>query len=84
MPYPRCDHPSNTKLYCRAHHLLRPFYRPGGWTIDNCPTDGHLHPLTGHAYTTEPHGGMLFPALGQSTGELTIPVQSTSPTPTAH
>jgi hypothetical protein len=28
---------------------------------------------TGHTYTTEPHGGTLFEALRQSTGELPIP-----------
>jgi hypothetical protein len=28
---------------------------------------------TGHAYTTEPHGGSLFPALAQSTGEFDLP-----------
>jgi hypothetical protein len=26
---------------------------------------------TGHTYTTKPHGGTMFPALAQSTGELT-------------
>jgi hypothetical protein len=28
---------------------------------------------TGHIYRTEPHGAALFPALGQSSGELDIP-----------
>jgi hypothetical protein len=28
---------------------------------------------TGHTYTTEPLGGMLFSALAQSTGELPVP-----------
>jgi hypothetical protein len=28
---------------------------------------------TGHTYTTEPLGGMLFPALAQPTGELDLP-----------
>jgi hypothetical protein len=28
---------------------------------------------TGHTYSTQPHGGTLFPALAQSTGELAIP-----------
>ena len=29
---------------------------------------------TGHTYTTQAHGGMLFPALAQSTGELPVPL----------
>jgi hypothetical protein len=29
---------------------------------------------TGHSYTTEPLGGLLFPALAQPTGVLPIPV----------
>jgi hypothetical protein len=28
---------------------------------------------TGHTYRTEAHGAALFPTLGQSTGELSIP-----------
>jgi hypothetical protein len=28
---------------------------------------------TGHMYTTEPLGGMLFPTLAQPTGELPVP-----------
>ncbi|HET6734156.1 MAG TPA: HNH endonuclease, partial [Mycobacterium sp.] len=28
---------------------------------------------SGHVYLTEAHGAAMFPALGQSTGELTIP-----------
>jgi hypothetical protein len=34
---------------------------------------------TGHTYTTQPHGGALFPALAQPTAELpegTVPEQS--------
>ncbi len=60
----------------RTRHLLKTFYAgPGGWTDRQLP-DGTVifTSPTGHAYTTEPDGGMLFPALAQSTGELTIPV----------
>ncbi len=28
---------------------------------------------TGHTYTSEAHGAVLFPTLGQSTGELALP-----------
>ena len=86
-PVERCDidhtvpwpfgptHPSNNKPYCRTHHLIKTFYTgPGGWTDQQLP-DGTviLTAPTGHTYTTEPHGGALFPALAQSTGELPIP-----------
>jgi hypothetical protein len=68
-------HPSNTKPYCRTHHLIKTFCGgPGGWT-DQQLSDGTiiLTAPTGHIYTTEPHGAAMFPALGQSTGELDIP-----------
>jgi hypothetical protein len=80
-PYP-CGptHPSNTKLYCRTHHLLKTFYAGFGWTEHQFP-DGVVAwtAPTGHTYTTAPHGGALFPALAQPTGELghlTVPDQS--------
>ena len=76
VPYPfGPTHPSNNKLYCRTHHLLKTFYTgPGGWT-DRQMLDGTIvfTAPTGHTYTTEPLGGMLFPALAQSTGELPVP-----------
>jgi hypothetical protein len=82
-PADRCDvdhtvpwpggptHPSNTKPYCRIHHLIKTF---GDWTDQQLP-DGTiiLTAPTGHTYRTEPHGGALFPALRQSTGQLPIP-----------
>ena len=34
---------------------------------------------TGHTYTTQPHGGDLFPALRQSTAELNTPSAIDSP-----
>ncbi len=38
-PYPwGPTHPSNTKLYCRAHHLLKTFYAGSGGQTANCPT----------------------------------------------
>jgi hypothetical protein len=76
VPYPAgATHPSDLKAYCRSHHLIKTFYGgPGGWVDQQLP-DGTivLTAPTGHTYTTEPHGGTLFPALGQSTGELPTP-----------
>ena len=64
-------HPSNTKAYCRTHHLIKTF---GRWLTVKCP-DGTivLTAPTGHTYTTEPHGAAMFPALAQPTGELDFP-----------
>jgi hypothetical protein len=68
-------HPSDNKHYCRTHHLNQTFLTGvDGWTDQQLP-DGTivLTAPTGHTYTTEPHGGSLFPALAQSTGELDLP-----------
>ena len=59
----------------RCHHLVKTFYcGPGGWTDAQLP-DGTIvfTAPTGHIYRTEPLGGMLFPALRQSTGVLSLP-----------
>jgi hypothetical protein len=76
VPYPLGPtHASAGKLYCRTHHLLKTFYTgANGWTDQQLP-DGTIifTAPTGHIYTTEPHGGILFPALAQSTGELPAP-----------
>ncbi|MGV0815794.1 HNH endonuclease signature motif containing protein [Mycolicibacterium boenickei] len=83
-PVDRCDidhtapwpagptHPSNNKLYCRAHHLVKTFCP--GWSDRQLP-DGTVEftAPTGHTYTTEPHGAGMFPTLGQPTGELNLP-----------
>ncbi len=80
-PYPYGPtHPSNTKLYCRTHHLIKTFYASFGWTDRQLP-DGSIVVTapTGHIYETQPHGGALFPALAQATGdlgEITVPEQS--------
>jgi len=74
-------HPSNTKPYCRTHHLIKTFGTgPTGWTDHQLP-DGTivLHAPTGHVYTTEPHGGAMFPALAQPTGELDLPPHVVAP-----
>ena len=65
-------HASGLKHYCRAHHLIKTFYSgPGGWRDEQRP-DGTivLTAPTGHVYTTEPHGGELFPALAVPTAAI--------------
>ena len=73
-------HPSNCKLYCRLHHLLKTFYcGVVGWNERQLP-DGTLiltSPV-GRTVTTKPEGARLFPQLGAPTGELIIP-NATSP-----
>ncbi|MDO3398763.1 DUF222 domain-containing protein [Mycolicibacterium neoaurum] len=75
-------HPSNTKLYCRIHHLIKTFHcGPGGWT-DQQHLDGTLT-LTapnGSIYTTTPDGALLFPRLTVPTAELG-PITAPPPTP---
>ncbi|MGV0811604.1 HNH endonuclease signature motif containing protein [Mycolicibacterium boenickei] len=87
-PVQRCDidhsvpwpagptHPSNNKLYCRAHHLVKTFCP--GWTDRQLP-DGTVEftAPTGHTYTTEPHGAAMFPTLATPTGELNLPEPQT-------
>ncbi|OMC40778.1 hypothetical protein A5740_23720 [Mycobacterium sp. GA-1841] len=76
-PYPAGPtHPSNNKLYCRAHHLLKTFCP--GWADRQSP-DGTVEftTPTGHTYTTEPHGAAMFPTLAQSTGNLPEPQPET-------
>jgi hypothetical protein len=84
VPHPRgATHASNNKLYCRTHHLLKTFYIGlGGWAerqFDNGTVV--LTAPTGHTYPTYPHGGALFPALGQSTGRVPTPPDDTPPRP---
>ena len=88
VPYPfGPTHPSNNKPYCRTHHLIKTFCTgPGGWTEQQMP-DGTiiLTAPTAHTYATEAHGAAMFPALAQSTGELTglMAVGEESPNRTA-
>lgn len=73
VPYPfGPTHPSNLKLYCRVHHLVKTFYcGPGGWTENQYP-DGTVTftAPTGHRYTTHPGGAQLYPCLSSPTGGL--------------
>ena len=87
VPAERCDvdhttpwpygptHPSNTKAYCRFHHLLKTFHGgPGGW-IDRQDSDGSITftAPNGRTYTTTPTGTLFFPQVGQPTGTLILP-----------
>ncbi|AMO03955.1 MULTISPECIES: HNH endonuclease signature motif containing protein [Mycobacteriaceae] len=63
-------HPSNTKLYCRIHHLIKTFHcGPSGWTDQQHP-DGTLTAPNGRVYTTTPEGALFFPRLAAPTAEL--------------
>ena len=88
QPAKRCDidhtvaypagqtHPSDLKLYCRTHHLIKTFFSgPGGWKDQQLP-DGTVifTSPSGHTYVTEAHGGVLFPTLARPTGQLPDPV----------
>lgn len=76
VPYPvGPTHPSNLKLLCRAHHLLKTFYAgTGGWADRQLP-DGTViwTSPSGRTYTTKPGGALFFPRLCAPTGELTLP-----------
>jgi hypothetical protein len=76
IPYPvGPTHPSNLKMLCKFHHLLKTFYTgTGGWNDRQLP-DGTViwTAPTGHTYTTKPGGALFFPQLALPTGELVIP-----------
>jgi hypothetical protein len=82
VPYPAgVTHASGLKHYCRIHHLIKTFYNgPGGWRDRQLP-DGSivLTAPTGHVYTTEPHGGAMFPALAAPIAEFEIPSELVQP-----
>jgi hypothetical protein len=78
MPWPYGPtHASNTKHYCRIHHLVKTFC---GWSDQQLP-DGTvvLRSPTGHTYSTEAHGAAMFPALAQPTGDLDLPPHTVDP-----
>ena len=82
VPYPwGPTHPSNTKHYCRMHHLIKTFHTGAGGWADRQLSDGTivLTAPSGHIYTTQPHGAAMFPVLGQSTGELDLPAHVADP-----
>ncbi|OMC42510.1 HNH endonuclease signature motif containing protein [Mycobacterium sp. IS-1264] len=79
VPFPLGPtHPSNLKLLCRHHHLLKTFYSewrdlqlPDGTVVWTSPS--------GRTYTTKPFGAVLFPALAVPTGTLTLPAGMPAP-----
>jgi Domain of unknown function (DUF222) len=83
IPYPLGPtHPSNLKLLCRFHHLLKTFYTGvGGWADRQLP-DGTViwTAPSGQVYTTKPGGALFFPALATPTGQLVLP-ESPGPAP---
>jgi hypothetical protein len=84
VPFPLgLTHPSNLKLLCRYHHLLKTFYTGvGGWA-DRQLSDGTVEwkAPNGQTYTTTPGGAIFFPVLAAPTGELTITTQALRPDP---
>ncbi|MGV1086527.1 MAG: HNH endonuclease signature motif containing protein [Mycobacterium sp.] len=82
VPFPAGPtHPSNLKLYCRVHHLIKTFYcGPGGWAEEQSP-DGTVTftAPTGHTYTTTPAGAGLYPALSTPTGVLDVAADTGPP-----
>ncbi|WNG80231.1 DUF222 domain-containing protein [Mycobacterium sp. ITM-2016-00316] len=95
VPVARCDidhttpwpygptHPSNTKLYCRIHHLIKTFHcGPQGWRDQQHP-DGTITITApnGRTYTTTPDGALYFPQFAVRTAELG-PI--TMPPPSRH
>lgn len=71
-------HPSNLKVLCRKHHLLKTFWT--GWRDVQYP-DGTVEwtSPTGRVYTTNPGSRLLFPRLCRPTGRL--PVTAPRPRP---
>lgn len=66
-------HASGLKHYCRTDHLIKTFYTgPNGWSDEQRP-DGTIviTAPTGHVYTTDALGGILFPGLAVPTGTIT-------------
>ena len=95
IPAGRCDidhsvpwpygptHPSNTKLYCRIHHLIKTFHcGPQGWRDQQHP-DGTITITApnGRVYTTRPDGALFFPSLDTPTATLVLPP---APPPSRH
>ena len=76
-------HPSNTKLYCRIHHLIKTFHcGPQGWRDQQHP-DGTITftAPNGRKYTTTPDGALFFPQLSTPTATLVMPP---APPPSRH
>jgi len=76
VPFPGGPtHPSNLRLLCRHHHLLKTFWSgPGGWR-DRQFADGTIEWTSpaGRTYTTKPGGTVFFPNMVTYTGEIVVP-----------
>lgn len=76
VPWPQGPtHPSNLKLLCRLHHLLKTFYcGTNGWR-DRQEPDGTVTwtSPSGHSYVTKPGGSLFFPQLAVPTAQLGLP-----------
>jgi hypothetical protein len=73
IPWPQGPtHPSNLKVLCRKHHLLKTFWTAWG---DKQLPDGTViwTSPSGQTYTTHPGSRLFFPTLCRSTGELRTP-----------
>ncbi|WP_083198744.1 HNH endonuclease signature motif containing protein, partial [Mycobacterium malmoense] len=69
IPYARGGptHPSNLKVLCRQHHLLKTFW---GWRDEQLPDGTLIWRLPdGHTYVTTPGSALLFPTLCAPTGD---------------
>lgn len=76
IPYPPGPtHPSNIKLLCRFHHLMKTFFTGSGGWCDQQLADGTViwTAPSGRTYSTTPLGAALFPQLAVPTGELALP-----------
>ncbi|OCB34365.1 hypothetical protein A5676_02380 [Mycobacterium malmoense] len=64
-------HPSNLKVLCRQHHLLKTFW---GWRDEQLPDGTLIWRLPdGHTYVTTPGSALLFPTLCAPTGDPPLP-----------
>lgn len=79
VPFPLGPtHPSNLKLLCRYHHLLKTFWT--AWRDTQLP-DGTVQwtSPSGQTYVTKALGGLYFPALSVPTGALPPPAAQPPP-----
>ncbi|ODQ91897.1 HNH endonuclease signature motif containing protein [Mycolicibacterium flavescens] len=79
-------HPSNLKLLCVFHHLLKTFWTgPDGWRDFQLP-DGTViwRAPSGHTYTTTPAGAEFFKRLGEPTGVIDLNPPSQGPDDNIH
>ncbi|WP_094294773.1 HNH endonuclease signature motif containing protein [Mycobacterium neumannii] len=82
VPYPMGPtHPSNLKLLCGFHHLLKTFWcGSDGWS-DRQFADGTViwTAPNWQTYTTTPGGAEFFEQLGRPTGDITVASHPSGP-----